>query len=59
MNYCPMCAGAVEWREDTVLYECADCQRRWLSWPPTEPVLILGWKGMTWDPIAKTAVPLR
>lgn len=55
---CPMCNAEVIWREEWKLYECTRCIRRWLSWPPEHPVLILGWKGMQWDAKLQRAVPL-
>lgn len=55
---CPMCDATVTWRESAWLYECEGCVRRWLQWPPEHPVLILGWKGMTWDAKNQRAVPL-
>lgn len=56
---CPMCHGVVTWRDEVKLYECVGCVRRWTRWPPEHPVLVLGWKGMTWDAQNKLAVPLQ
>jgi hypothetical protein len=59
MGACQMCGTAVTWRAASHFYECSGCVRRWLSWPPEFPVLIMGWKGMQWNGELQRAVPWR